>query len=317
MAGETQPVPWAEFHPGRWYRWPLGVEWLAQWLAHIFLSVAVVKLAFAAVILFILGALFTEYRDYRNDIGAARATALIDANIAIEALDYSDRDEPRARLNSVVRLMGLNGANLSGMIIPELDLDHANFSNANLAHTVFIEALLEEAIFINSDLRGSELLDADLNGANMSNARLDGANLSGAEFQDAILAGAILDRAILFNASFSSAILSGASLVDAILVEARFSDADLTATDFTNADLSDASLSNATLIGANLNGANLTDASLLGADLKNATFSKTNLTAASFTRAENLTQQQLNNACYIEELPVNLPEGLEMPERPC
>ena len=96
-----------------------------------------------------------------------------------------------------------------------------------------------------------------------------------------------------------------ANLSGQYLFEEDFRGADLRRTNLTGANLSFANLRGADLRGANLRGADLSRATLSRADLSDANLSNANLRAA-----ENLTQEQLDQACGNAD--TKLPEGLTL-----
>jgi hypothetical protein len=121
----------------------------------------------------------------------------------------------------------------------------------------------------------------DLHETNLWRVNLRGANLEGA-----LLVLANLEGAVLLGATFSGAHLFGANLGGALL-----EGADLTQADLTQADLTQANLEGAHLFGANLGGAHL-----FGADLSGA---------------QDLTQEQLEQAEGDEN--TQLPSNLKCP----
>jgi hypothetical protein len=123
----------------------------------------------------------------------------------------------------------------------------------------------------------------------LGNTKLQGAHLVGAQLQAAHLVGAQLQAARLDGAQLQAADLSEAQLQKAYLIGAQLQ----------GADLAEAQLQKAYLVGAQLQKAYLRKAQLQGADL---------------TVVENLTQDQINEACIDEN--TKLPEGLTRPA-PC
>lgn len=139
----------------------------------------------------------------------------------------------------------LTDANLSGMILSEID-----FNNASL-------------------------MGARLNGANLKNSYLRKANFMEAELKDADLSGANLSRAVLTEADLTGSNLNGASIGKALLIEA-----DLTETQIRGSDLARANLINAMLVKADLSESNLTGADLRGSTLSDSEGSSANLSKA-------------------------------------
>jgi uncharacterized protein YjbI with pentapeptide repeats len=143
-------------------------------------------------------------------------------------------------------LVGLRGADLSG-----LTLKGANLSDADLIDADLRGANLSDANVSEADLSGAKLSWAVLSGADLSGLTLKGANLSNADLIDADLRGANLSDADLSGAYLSQADLSGAYLIDANLRVANVSEADLSGAYLSRADLSGANLSSANLSSVN------------------------------------------------------------------
>ena len=89
-------------------------------------------------------------------------------------------------------------ANLSGVVLRDMDLRDAKFSGANL----------RTADLSGSNLRGVDLSNANLSSANLSNAKLLNTNLSGTNLTLAILTNAVL------AADMSGAILKETTMPD-------------------------------------------------------------------------------------------------------
>ncbi len=113
------------------------------------------------------------------------------------------------------------------------------------------------------------------------------------------LTGANLLAAFLSNSDLNRANLTGANLIAAALDGAYLLRADLS-----HADLNHVDLNNAKLVGANLAEANLSEADLTRTDLTHA-----NLTGAVFSKAQGLTQDQLDQARANPDNPPKL-DGL-------
>jgi hypothetical protein len=143
----------------------------------------------------------------------------------------------------------------------------------------------------------TDLGGADLSAANLSGTDLSAANLSGADLSAAFLSDANLGGTNLRDANLSGANLSGANLMEAFLSAANLIGANLSAANLSDADLRGANLIDANLIGANLSGTNLSTAYLIRASLNGAILIRANLSGADLSRAENLTQGQLDTAC--------------------
>ncbi len=138
----------------------------------------------------------------------------------------------------------------------------------------------ERADLGNANLQGVDLAFANLHGAGVWGANLQGAHLVGTNFQGANLSGANLQGANFLAANLQGADLGGAKLQEATLLHAKFQNANL---------------------NANLQGTNLTDANLQGANL---------------VFAENLTREQLDQACGDDK--TKLPDDLaDYQMKPC
>jgi uncharacterized protein YjbI with pentapeptide repeats len=135
----------------------------------------------------------------------------------------------------VGRIIDLNGADLSNVILRGADLSGVDLSGA----------ILEGANLSYAHLEGAILIDADLNRANLSAAALNGAILRLAFLRFAHLNGAIL---IGTNLEY-------ADLIHAILIGARMNSADLNGTVLSYANLAFVDLSGAILDGTDLQGA--------------------------------------------------------------
>jgi uncharacterized protein YjbI with pentapeptide repeats len=106
-----------------------------------------------------------------------------------------------ARVQALESLNGaglpLDGQNLAGYDLHNLQAPYGHWHRVNLEHSV---------------LRNANLAGTDLTGSNLRGADLRGANLSGANLRDAILAGADLEGALLAGADWEGADLSGTNL---------------------------------------------------------------------------------------------------------
>jgi uncharacterized protein YjbI with pentapeptide repeats len=167
---------------------------------------------------------------------------------------------------------------LSDTDLSKMQLDRADFYEANLTRTKFIKASLRGVIFdeanlFEANLEGADLTsftsesrsnfaigypailsEANLKGANLSYAELAGANLLKANLSGANLSRASLDKADLTGAKFIGADLTQTIFTDAKLGSAKFGRAKVFSTDFTNADLKGASF-----LGSDLDGARFGD----------------------------------------------------------
>jgi hypothetical protein len=96
---------------------------------------------------------------------------------------------------------------LSGAVLPRVNLSRTNLSGANLETINLSGADLSQSILARARLKGSILQDA-----NLSHADLSEADLADADFSGANLSGAKLIRANLARTNFRKADLRGANL---------------------------------------------------------------------------------------------------------
>ena len=170
MHNLVKPAPWSKFCGGQWYRWPLGLEWLAEWILYYFQRLALIKLAVngtiaASVVVGIV--LFTfEVDDRETDRAARRATML--ATI----FQVAGTAKNKEAVNPVVPILETllqQKINLSGLPLPGANLSKANLSGANLS-----DANLSKANLSGADLNGADLSYADLSSAiNLIQRQLD------------------------------------------------------------------------------------------------------------------------------------------------
>ena len=222
----------------------------------------------------------------------------------------------------------LSGANLSKVSISNTNLIRVNLNRANLSEAVMkranlssaslVNANLNKAILTNASLTGSKLGQATLSLANLQGANLGqvsapgtdftSANLSGSTWQGANLAEANLQNANLRQANLSSTTLSKANLRNANLQGADLNSTTLTGANLRNTNLQNVNLSSANLTGTDLRGANLTGANFEGVSFtkqdsqqilvaKPGTNSIANINGVNFSKAENITEKQLEFIC--------------------
>jgi len=170
-------------------------------------------------------------------------------------------------------VLDLSQTDLSGAIMPELNLRGANLSGADLRGADLSRTNLRDALLSKADLRGAILTQARLLGTNLSDTNLSDADLRALMGGKPYLRGADLSRANL-----SDAILKGGILSQTKLIDADLSSADLSNVDLSSADLSGANLSRADLTGAlgatperlaqanSLEGATMRDGQILKSD---------------------------------------------------
>jgi uncharacterized protein YjbI with pentapeptide repeats len=165
------------------------------------------------------------------------------------------------------------GAHWSEVNLFHAELQHSDFTKANLAGANLEGAKAEHAIFVDANLEGAAMVRLTANSANFSRAYLRRSSLVSAS---------------LMAADFRNAVLSEASLISADL-----SDADLSSAKLRNADLNQAKLLHANLAEADFAGANLRGAVLFGLDLRQATFTDACLEQAF------MNEVQWEDACLI------------------
>lgn len=166
----------------------------------------------------------------------------------------------------------LAGADLSGLILRNVNLGYADLRGANLH-----DACLSAANLYNANLSGANLRYTILHGADMTDA-----NLHDACLRYATLLGATLYSATLTNADMKGAILRGSDMTNADLTGACLRGVNLRGVDLSYADLTDANLYDACLRGARLYEAGLRNAILSDADLSGADMTCADLTDANF-----------------------------------
>jgi hypothetical protein len=149
-------------------------------------------------------------------------------------------------------------------------------------------------------------------GLDLSGVDLRGAELSFANLQLGILNNADLDSATMVSAKMTDAQLRGTHLKGADLKWAEMTVAYLGFSHLEGADLRGARLDHAYLFSAHLDGAFLNVASLDHAFFGWASLTGTHLGDTDLSRAEGLTQKQVDSA--YGNLKTKLPLGIHMPE---
>lgn len=226
------------------------------------------------------------------------------------------------RSNHPLIVPDLSNANLQHYYQPHpVNLQGANFAQANLTRVGFFGANLSKANFNGANLSFANLLEANLDGAyleranlsrvSLTRANLNGANLSMANLNGAELVQANLDSAILIEVDLRGAVLERASLKYSDLFKANLTEANLNEADLSEAGICEAILHGVNLAGANLNGAiingtnlnkanlsyvtlistDLSHSSLIGANLQYASFGFTKVSDTDFRKAI-LTQEK-------------------------
>jgi uncharacterized protein YjbI with pentapeptide repeats len=158
--------------------------------------------------------------------------------------------------NKEWRSADLHELNLTGVALPDADLQAAFF-----VRSTFAGANLARARFCNGSLEQADLSGADLSQADLSEAQMLRANLKKTSLRWAKMRATSIEQVQAENADFMLADLSDANCLMANL---------------TGAKLDGANLSGAKLEAAVLNGASLSLTRLDGADLKNAEFKNAN-----------------------------------------
>jgi len=97
-------------------------------------------------------------------------------------------------------VLALNGADLTGLCLPNANLAWAHFIAADIAR-----ADLRGACLISANLGAVDLIDADLSHANLCGASLFMADITGANFDGADLRGALVSPEQLATATVTSA----------------------------------------------------------------------------------------------------------------
>ncbi|MCB1056406.1 MAG: pentapeptide repeat-containing protein, partial [Acidobacteria bacterium] len=108
----------------------------------------------------------------------------------------------------------LEGIDLSGRVLTDVNFAGANLRHADLRNTVLKGAMLAGADLTGAQLEGAQLEDSarratDLSRANLTGADLEGANLDGADLQFATLHGTDFSGIDLTGAVFGPRIKSG------------------------------------------------------------------------------------------------------------
>ncbi len=181
-----KPVPWSQFCGGRWYRWLLSSEWLAEWILYTFQRFALLKVVVnglvAASIVGGIVMFYLEIDDRKTSRAIRRATMLATmVQVARTAKDAKTVNPVVPILETLVQ----QKMNLSGLSLPGANLKKARLSGANLERAKLQGATLSEIA-----LMMATLIKADLSEANLNRTSLTEADLSGATFSRANLSGA-------------------------------------------------------------------------------------------------------------------------------
>lgn len=217
---------------------------------------------------------------------AGRIEALEDLNKA--DVNLSGLDVEKAILTGIHLPNGdLNFANFSQATLERADFRRANLPKANFNDAKLVEADLREAFLFNANLSGSSLEDADLRDTNLTGANLLNTNLRSAKIMGTQFEGSLYNRKTQFPPNFNPKnkrlylIEPGVNLQGAYLVGTNLVEVDL---------------SQANLAKANLSQANLADASLFGANLTSTDLKETDITNTDLRKTVGLTTDQVKTA---------------------
>lgn len=144
--------------------------------------------------------------------------------------------------------LDLSGADLSGVLLDEINLQGANLDNVDLSHSVLVRVNLTDARMRRAMLTGAEFNQCDMrrvrlrrsqidSGQNAAAVELGGNDLTDADFVAASLGEVQFPRSNLTNAKFSGAHLQGSNFSDATLTGAWFYGAKLSGANFRRADI--------------------------------------------------------------------------------
>jgi acetamidase/formamidase/uncharacterized protein YjbI with pentapeptide repeats len=178
----------------------------------------------------------------------------------------------------------LSHQDLSGLRLPNIDLQRANLAGADFSCCVltgvnFTRADMFGANFNGSDSSGANFEEADLRGTRFRNAKLERTNLRAADLR----LGTLMDMSRPGKAKSGAdgkRAKAAAGLTDVDMHNAAAAEAKLREGSMASSDLRGASL-----IGANLEEARLDKANLAGANLEGARLHKTRLTGANLRGA--------------------------------
>jgi hypothetical protein len=153
--------------------------------------------------------------------GSLIADVLLPTDAAQRLMALTERDQSLKDEMGLLRVdpqgQNLVKANLEGIMLANVIMSEANFSDANLRGAVLRNAILSKANFAGATLSGAILERAVLTEANMSKADLRGSLLRGAVLAQANLSYADLSNAQLQGAVLTEANLAGANLRGTVL----------------------------------------------------------------------------------------------------
>ena len=183
-----------------------------------------------------------DFNEFAKDYYANLSSELFGIAITILLIDYlyeqKEKESNKARLLRElasedkgftsralreIRSLGylydgtLNGADLSGANLCDLD-----FANANLRNVNFTGAQLNKAIFTNSDLTG-----ANLNYAELRDAKLENCKLTNVQMKKCNLYGAIMNNSAIENVDLMTSNLEACELIDVSIINVKLEDANI------------------------------------------------------------------------------------------
>jgi len=220
--------------------------------------------------------------------------------------------------------VNLEGVDLTGASLREIDFNFTNLTNAKLSHADLTGANLVQTTLNGADLSNHAILQkADLSFSTLTGAQLPGADLTnanfmgvkaGANFTEAHLDGsyfpftdfssATLNGATFNGGQFILTVLAGATVNGATFAGSNIGDADYTLDQLRVANLYQAIFDKQTFAFMDLSGINFSGASFQGAVFENITcggptnFTGANLTSATFQQdpSQNLSGCNFNGA---------------------
>jgi uncharacterized protein YjbI with pentapeptide repeats len=143
---------------------------------------------------------------------------------------WNARSAEAAGVNAF-RKIDLSGADLTGVVFAQLDLEGACFDGAKMPRAAFINLVgtqwgkpcnLKRASFRNADLRKADIRGTNLYAADFEGADLAGAQLRASKFGNARFHNADLSSTALHYADLRGADLTGANLAGAELERAKY-----------------------------------------------------------------------------------------------
>ena len=106
-----------------------------------------------------------------------------------------------AGIDPILPVIPLNGADLTGLVLPKSNLAWAHLAVADISRADLHDACLIRANLYAVDLIDANLAQADLCGANLFMADITGADLDGADLRSAIVSAEQLARANVTSAT--------------------------------------------------------------------------------------------------------------------